>query len=421
MSVFHKPPNDYITKCRICGGDLIKVLGLGHHPPSDAFLTEEQLHKPEVYYPLNLMYCSECTLGQLDYTVPPSTLFQNDYPYVTGINGGGKKHFYDFAKDVIKKFKVTPKDLVVDIGGNDGTLLEGFQKHIECEVVNVDPSGVESSVQTEKKFWDLPTASYIARKYGKAKVITATNVFAHVNNPHGFLDGVRELLADDGVFVIEAPYIGDMIKYCQFDQIYHEHLMYLSPFAVDKAVSMDRKVWMHEDEHRAGKFVFSDAKSGLRLEYATHNDFHGGSYRYFITKGDKIANFSEVNYLPGLIELVKRISQLRQDLINLIFTIKLDNKRIVGVSAPAKGNTLLNFFGIGLDDLDYLSEICPIKIGKFSPGQHIPVVSEEKLIEDQPEYALMLACNFKKNIVKAVRRKGYKGKFIIPYPKLEIV
>ena len=248
-------------ECRLCKSSADLVLDLGFHAPSDSFLTEEDLGKPEKTYPLELYYCETCGLVQIGYVVDKHELFTQDYPYTTGINEGGIKHFHDFARSVIKDYAVDNTDFVVDVGGNDGTLLQPFFD-IGCQVLNVDPSGVESSVPVWKAFWDMGTATAIRKRYGQARVILATNCFAHVADLHDFIIGVDVLLADDGVFVVESPCLEDMLKFKQFDQIYHEHLYYYN--------------------ERPIKFLVE--QYNMELKGVKHNGMHGGSNRYFITK-----------------------------------------------------------------------------------------------------------------------------------------
>jgi len=244
--------------CRICGNKNLKLfLDLGHHPPSDAFLTEEQLQEPEIHYPLQVYYCERCGLSQLGYIVPKEILFGDDYPYTTGTNKAGVEHFREFAREVTKKYSLTKNDLVVDIGGNDGTLLEGFN----TRTVNVEPvKTIESKVGKVTQYWSCPTAHYIEHKHGKAKVILATNVFAHVDDIHDFMEGVDVLLADDGAFIIEAPHMDELLRNNEYDTIYHEHLSYLSHKPIEYLCNM----------------------YDMTIVDSKYIDFHGGSYRYCI-------------------------------------------------------------------------------------------------------------------------------------------
>ena len=386
------PQGKKVTKCRICGGDIIEILDLGHHPPSDKFLTEEQLDEPEVRYPLRLFYCPECTLAQLDYIVPKEVLFSEDYPYETGVNEGGIKHFWDFADEIILKTGYKDK-FVVDIGGNDGTFLERFED-AGCKVLNVDPCGVKSKVMSWKNFWGSDTAKEISTQFGKADIITATNVLAHTEDLHDFMKGVNVLLKDDGVLVIETPSLDAMIDGLQFDQIYHEHLGYFRFSSIAKLVNMH----------------------GFSIDTFEQNEMHGGSLRVYIKKGFTNDIFRSVGLLERLKAFAEKVRKLRTDLINRVRACH----PVVGIAASAKGNTLLNYCGFNRNDIAYITDKSLLKQGKYSPGSHIPVCSDDILVDEQPLHSLMLACNFKKNIVKAVQSKGYKGIFIIPYPEVHI-
>jgi hypothetical protein len=389
------PTGKKITKCRICGGELIQVLDLDFHPPSDAFLTKEQLDQPEVTYPLRLCYCSDCTLAQLDYIVPRETLFLEDYPYETGVNEGGIKHFRDFADEILFKHGKygIKNNFVVDIGGNDGTFLQRFEEH-ECRVLNVDPCGVKSKVPVWKGFWDQGSATAIKAQYGQADVITATNVLAHCEDLHDFMKGVEILLKDDGVFVIETPSLDAMIDGLQFDQIYHEHLGYFNPWPIEILLN----------------------QYGLGIKEYTYNEMHGGTLRiYCIKSEDCFHRCHWVDYFHRLKEFAERVQLLRLGIRSYV-----DAFRPVGIAASAKGNTLLNYCGLNNKDIQYITDKSLLKQGKYTPGSHIPIYADDKLIKDKPAAALMLACNFKKNIVKAVKEKGYKGRFIIPYPEVTI-
>jgi len=390
-------------KCRICGNEkLVGILDFGFHPPSDAFLTKDQLSQAEAVYPLALWWCPDCTLGQLSYVVDPETLFNESYPYATGVNPGGVKHFTEFSLDVVSKYELGNSDLVVDIGSNDGTLLKGFQEQ-GCQVAGVEPCRHLAQIAKERGILTLNTffsKENVKKRFDteSATVITATNVFAHIDDIHGVMDGVDYLLKRYGVFIVEAPAFSDMVKFNQFDQIYHEHLSYLSPDAMATIARMH----------------------GMSMTYE-HNEMHGGSIRYFLTKGfGRTCITDPPMTLKELMDFAERVEANREKVRTTLQSLKEQGNRIVGVSAPAKGNTLLNYYGIGAETLDYLTDISPYKIGLYSPGQHLEVKTDEQFIKDAPEYALLLACNFKKNILKAVRKKGFRGKFIIPYPEMTV-
>ena len=253
--------------CRICDNTkLTEVLNLGHHPPSDAFLTKDQLSQPEIHYPLSLYHCPRCGLGQLSYVVPKEVLFNEKYPYQTGQNEGGRIHFKGLADSVVSKYGLKHGSLVVDIGGNDGTLLSYFKEH-GCEIFNVEPSGVaeisiNKGIPTAYEFWDRDLAKAIYSTGGFAKVIVATNVFAHVDDLHGFMKGVDIMLAEDGVFIVEAPSFSSLISFGEWDTIYHEHLSYL--------------------DYDSMKYLM--AMYNMTVSDLEQLDVHGGTNRYYVTR-----------------------------------------------------------------------------------------------------------------------------------------
>ena len=383
--------------CRICGRNTIEYLSLGNHPPSDNFLTKEQLGLAgEKVHPLTLMYCSNCSLSQLSHVVPCYELYTNEYPYETGLNDCGVDHFRLMAWSIGAEF--TP-EYVVDVGSNDGTLLSYFN----CKVCGIDPVDLKPKVHTINKFFSLDAVEDALEYGGEADVVTATNVFAHIDDLHGFMENLQVLLAHDGVFVIEAPYMVDMIKNLAFDTIYHEHLSYLSI-----------KPLVH---------LFS--QYDMEIFDVRHYPIHCGTMRYYVAKKGMYNIRQSVNkyFYDELkyhdIEKLKEgfalnISTFKYRLLYFLLDFIGKGKRIVGVSAPAKGNTLLNYCGIDSEFLDYITEKSERKIGRYTPGTHIEIVPDSRLIEDQPDYALILAHNWSEPIIKNLRNMGYKGEFIIP-------
>jgi len=381
-------------KCRICGSNTTEYLNLGEQPPSDAFLTAEQLGQEEAVYPLIVEYCPNCSLSQLNYVVPPEILYNDEYPYETRMNTEGIRHFRGMARSLTDRFK---PDYVVDIGSNDGTLLEGF----ECNVFGIEPVmeiALKASVPTINDFLSAYSVDQALICGGKADIITACNVFAHVDNLHGFMRLVDRMLKEDGVFVIEAPYLPDMIDDLAFDTIYHEHLSYLS---IKPLVNL---------------FLQYD----MEIFDVEHFDVHCGTMRYYVARKGVYEFSSAVDrYFENEIEYhdigkLKYFAYCVLD-FSFIFTNELDSlkkegKTIVGVSSPAKGNTLLNYCKIDTTILDYITEKSDRKIGKFTPGTRIPIVSDSRLIEDQPDYALILAHNWTSQIKNSL--KDYKGEWI---------
>ncbi|PYP70286.1 MAG: methyltransferase [Gemmatimonadetes bacterium] len=405
-------------KCRMCGGqNLVEFLDLGSTPPADEFKTEAQLREADVYYPLQVYMCDDCGLAQLGFVVSPEVLYRNDYPYESSTTAAGREHWTRFARSVVAQLGVSASELVVDIGSNVGVLLEAFQTQ-KMRVQGVDPapgiaaSAVERGIDTICDFFGPEIARRIVGAQGRASLITGTNVFAHVDDLASFMRGVDCLLADRGALIIEAPYFANLVAYTEYDTIYHEHLSYLS---IRPLVPFFRRFDME---------VFN----------VQQVEIHGGSFRVFVGRRGVHPVSPEVDRLlaqeletrlhaPETLQaFAHSVRQNRKDLLWLLHRLKNDGKSIAGVSAPAKGMTLLNYSRIGTEILDFVTEKAPLKIGRFTPGSHIPVRPDAELLRVQPDYALLLAWNFAEEIMRNLdeyRQKG--GRFIIPIPTPRIV
>src|SRR3989338_329577 len=398
--------------CRVCAGrNLRKVLSLGSTPPANAFVKD--LKQQEQFFPLELSFCNGCGFVQLANVVSPELLFRN-YVYVSSTSPVFVEHFKDLAAAIISRFKLPQNSLVVDVGSNDGVLLRPF-KGKGMKVLGIDPAGkiaamaTKSGVETLPVFFSPAVAKDIVKKYGKAKVITATSVFSHVDDLDGFVNGVRELLADDGVFVIEVYYLYELLEKNLFDTIYHEHLSYFT------ASTMARLM------QRLGMQVFD----------VEETDTHGGSLRVFAQKSGgtqgisgsvnefiAMENAKKLSDAATYLEFAEKIEINKQKLRQLLKELKSSGKSIVGYGAPAKGNTLLNCFGIGPETLDYIVDDSAWKQGLYTPGTRIPVVGFEELGRNRPDYILILAWNFAGPIMK--KCSGFTN-FIIPVPTPAIV
>lgn len=406
------------TNCRMCKSNNMKIfLDLGFSALSDNFLTTEQLEEPETFFPLTVNLCSDCGLCQLGYVVPPELMFNKDYPYDSSTTKSGREHFTKMGIDICNRFDLKQNSLVVDVGSNSGVLLSAF-KSKGMKVLGIEPSSklanaaIEKGVDSIIEFFSNKLVKKILDDYGKVSVITGTNVFAHIDDLDDFMLTADSLLVEDGIIVIEAPYLLHLIENMEYDTIYHEHLSYLS---VKPMMEFCKKF-------------------GFEIFDIKEQTIHGGTLRYFISRKNKKEIAQEVsNYLKieadkelysekKLNDFANSVRNHRNKLLQLLNDLKKDGKKIVAISAPAKGNTLLNYCKIDSEILDYVTERNPLKIGKFTPGMHIPVYSDEKLLEDQPDYALILAWNFADEIIQNnsnYQEKG--GKFIIPVPKPRIV
>lgn len=400
-------------KCRICDGSLFApVVDLGFTPFADDFLRFDALERPEKHYPLKVVICAQCSLVQLTYTASRELLYQNDYPYVSSTTEMGVKHYHAMATKICDRFDLGEGDLSVDIGSNVGVLAGGFQAR-GLNALGVEPApkiaamANERGITTCNEFFSSPLAEELKDSFGPASVITGTNVVAHIDDLHDLAQGIRWLLADDGVFVFEAPYLGCLITNLEYDTIYHEHLSYLSLRPVQQLFAgCDMEVF--------------------DVEYVP---IHGGTWRYYTgVRGEHATSRHLVELGRQEDELVTRstFNRFAEDVARhslelnwLLRSLKAAGKTIAAVSAPAKGMTLLNYCGIGRNILDYVTEKAPLKIGKYTPGGHIPVVNDEALHYDPPDYALLLAWNFADEIMKNL--DWFEGDFIIPIPRPRIV
>jgi len=396
-------------KCDICSNEnLVKFLKLGLHPPPLNFLTNE--NDKEEKFPLEVYFCKSCGLVQLGNDVDPNIMFK-EYLYTSGVSIAFKKHLELFAKMLIERFKLTSSELVIDIASNDGTLLSFFSAQ-SIQVLGVEPSTTakiaeENGIPTINEFFDESVAGTVLEKYGKAKVITATNIFAHVTKLDSFIKGVKKLLTEDGIFVIESQYLLDIVKKLAYDTIYHEHLRY---YGLKQLIQL----------FNAYELEVFDAE---RI------DAQGGSFRVFTAKKGKFKILNSVNKmlkdeeenklsaLETFLKFAERVKENKRKIRELLLKLKSDNKKIVGLSAPARSCTLLNYWEINSELVDYIVEKSTLKIGKFTPGTHIKVLDDKKLIEEQPDYALLLSWHFGENIINKFRNDGYKGKIIIPLPE----
>jgi SAM-dependent methyltransferase len=410
----------FISKCRMCSGSsFYKFLDLTQMPPADQFLFAEQLKGSEQSYPLEVVVCETCSLVQLNYVVPPEILYCNDYPYESSTTKAGRSHWNEFAETTVRLLALKKKDLVIDVGSNVGVLLQMFRNH-GTTVLGVDPAANiaeianKNGIETIPVFFNSETARGIVASKGQASVITGTNVFAHIDDLHDFMQATDILLNENGVLIIEAPYFLELLQNVEYDTIYHEHLSYLSV--------------------KPMKRFFENFN--MEVFEVQRRDIHGGSFRVFVRRrgvsGRPVSGvvaellaaeeYAKTYDHATLDKFARDVAQNRTDLRRLLLDLKRSGKSVVGVSAPAKGMTLLNYCGIGADILDFVAEKSKLKIGRFTPGGHIPVVSDEFLLERQPDYALLLAWNFAEEIMNNLKQFSERGgKFIIPIPNPKIV
>jgi hypothetical protein len=405
-----------VEKCQICQAKGLKlILSLGHQPIVQGYLTDKTLHEPEATYPLNLVKCPSCGLLQIDYIPDPKEVFPPNYPYRTGLTNMLIRNFRELAEVLSRDYPWQKGDLIVDIGSNDGTLLQGF-KDKGMKVMGVEPTGAakvanKNGIKTIEAFFDGEAVEKILKKEGKAHIVTATNVFAHINDAPALAKNVAKLMDKDSVFVSESQYLLDIVEKLEFDTIYHEHLRFYALKPLMKLLE----------------------GAGLSVVDAERISAAGGSIRVYAKKGKlplsarakKIIEDEEKAGLYDekvLIEFAKKIHAAKNDLMSILLSCKKEGARIVGLTSSARSNTLLNFTKINDTLLDYAGEKkgSP-KIGLYTPGTHVPVVDEARILADQPEYVLVLSWHIGEELAKKTKEAGYKGKFIIPLPVPRIV
>lgn len=404
------------TTCRICNSSKIQpVLSLGTTPLADGLRKKEQLTHAEPMFPLNVAFCPRCSLVQLLETVPPEVLFCQDYPYYSSFSPALLQHSRANAFDLIESRHLNADSLVIELASNDGYLLKNFVER-GVPVLGIDPAdgparaGEKAGVPTMCKFFGESLARELAAKGKTADVIIGNNVLAHVADLHGFVEGIRILLKDHGVAVIEMPYVKDLVDHCEFDTIYHEHLCYFSVTALDHLFRMH----------------------SMFLNNVKRLSIHGGSLRIYVEKRENVSSAvddllkleaaEKVNRIDFYLDFAKRVEGIRKELRQLLKDLKQQGAHIAAYGAAAKGSTMINYSGIGTEFVDFVVDRNTHKQGLYMPGKHIPVLAPEALLEQMPTYVLLLAWNFADEILqqqKEYQKRG--GRFIIPVPNPRVV
>ena len=419
----HPDPGDQpedpppLTACRSCGhDDVVPVLDLGRTPLANSLLTPEQLGRPEPTYPLAIAFCTGCSLVQLTHAIPPEAMF-SDYLYLSSYSDTVADNAEDIVRRVLAERPLGPDHLAVEVASNDGYLLRHYVA-AGVPVLGIDPAASIAAVAESRgvptlvSYFGIDLARQLRDEGRRADVLHANNVMAHVPDINGFIAGIAHLLADDGVAILESPYLGDLVEHLEFDTIYHEHVFYYSLTAIDALLG----------------------RHGLEVQDCERIPIHGGTLRLFaghagarptspavaeLRAAEATAGMATLAYYTGF---AARVGELAGQLRALLSSLKEEGARIAGYGAAAKGATLLNVAGVGTETLDFVVDRNPHKQGRYMPGVHIPVSAPERLLEERPEYLLLLAWNFAPEITRQqTEYQAGGGRFIVPAPRPQIV
>ncbi|MFA5243701.1 MAG: sugar nucleotide-binding protein [Pedobacter sp.] len=401
------------TNCRVCGSDkLVKYLDLGLMPLANNLESKAVDAKSKERFPLQVMFCTDCSLSQLSVVIDPEKMFSY-YTYRSSVNKPYVDHCRQMAND-LRLYEIDENSFHIDIAGNDGTLLKEFKSVHNHKVLNIDPASNLTAISEANgipaisDFWSQDVAIDVVNTYGNADLITATNVFAHLDDVKGFLQACEYTLSYNGILVIENPYLIDFIENMEFDTVYFEHVTYWS---LTPLVELCKHV-------------------GLTVIDVQKQDIHGGTMRYIIAKDESYKQSEQVSslliseieytYLSKYTDWSAKVYDLVGNFSAQLLALKKSGKKIAAFAASAKGNTLLNMAGMNTDIIDFIADDTPEKIGKFSPGTGIPIVGIGEVKKHEPDYIVILSWNFTDAIIERLR-PIYKGKFIVPIPEFKII
>ena len=400
-----------IECCQVCGhAPLDVVLSLGYMPPVNQMVPIGQVPHQLPWFPTTLLHCRNCELVQLGLAVDPTIIFPPEYPYTSGTTRLLRDNFTDLQRESASMLGLSDKDLVVDIGSNDGTLLSNFQSGGQ-RVLGIEPTDVsdianQRGIPTIKRYFGVEVAREVKREFGTASVVTAANCFAHIEDVHAIVDAIVELIKPDGVFISESHYLISLLDTLQYDTIYHEHLRYYS------LTSLKHLLEMHD----------------LEIFHARPIPSHGGSIRVYAARRGVHAVQDSVRRIlaaePRGDSMIKRLDRFRNDvilsklrLLSMLRDLKEKGAHIVGISAPSRASTLVNYVGLDEGLIDYVCEIAgSLKIGKCMPGTQIPVIEESRLYSDQPDCAIIFSWHIADELAPKIKAKGFRGKLITPLP-----
>jgi hypothetical protein len=403
-----------MNKCTYCSTETVRILDLGFLPPVNVMNEVSEDISQITAFPLNLVFCEGCNLTQISDTIDGNLIFPQTYPYLSGTTKILRDNFYEQAREILS-FKLLKHDqLVVDIGSNDGTLLKNYSEN--CRVLGIEPTGAShvalgNGINTIHGFFNKETAEEVLNNYGKASLVTACNVFAHIPDLKNLMLNIDSILEEDGIFISESHYLLGMLETLQFDTIYHEHLRYYSADFLSK--------------------LFSDF--GYEIIKLKKIPTHGGSIRVWAARSNKykvepdVSAFLESEKrsryfgLSAHLEFATQVTAWRHEFRRVVAEIRGANKSIYAIGAPSRASTLIAYSGLENNDLIGVGEITGShKIGRLMPGTRIPVISEDEVLNSYPDYLLILSWHIADELIPKLRKNGFEGQFIVPLPQITI-
>lgn len=403
-------PDPRPVPCQICGAITAPGLDLGPQPIGDRVLFGSELNQPETLYPLQLHHCPQCGLTQLGYIAPPRAVYKR-FPFVSGTTKTATKHLQSLPKTLVKNFGLDRKAFALDIGSNDGTLLKGYLPY-GVRFLGVDPAGDpvrianRQGLETLHTFFNAETAEFVREQYGKADAITACGVFGHIADLAGLMKGVRFLLGKRGVFATDNQYWFDTMRRLHYDNMFHQHLRYYS---------MKPLIELHR-------------QYGLDVFDVERSEVYGGSIRVFACHQGEYPMSRRLKQLVALEEreqlhdpkthawFIRKVEEKRRKLFDAVYRHNKKGRKVIGIGAPAKASTVCNYCDLGPDRIACITEVNPLRVGKYLPGVHIPIVDEEEMFRDRrpADAAILFAWNYYNEVVPKLRQRGFKGEVLLP-------
>ncbi len=412
----NRSPYGTRATCSGCMSSLLShLLFLGYVPPVNTMPPQGAPHQPMPTFPLDLYICRNCTLVQINHVVDPNILFPPEYPYTSGTTRILRENFAELYAEARLLFGLGPRDLIVDVGSNDGTLLSNFHAGGH-RVLGIEPTLMAEKanargIRTRMTFFSVEVGREVVEAEGPARLVTATNVFAHIDDVRGVIEGIRAMIGGTGVFVSESHYLLDLVQGVQYDAIYHEHIRYYSLTSLKRLL----------------------ASTGLTVFRAKRIPTHGGSIRVFAAVNPPPIDASVSILLAeeekagiarpeGFVEFLSRVRASKLELYGILGQVKKRGDRVFGVGAPSRASTLINYVGLDSGIIECIVEVSGShKVGKYVPGTDIPVDDEARLFSEQPEYALLFSWHIADEIIEKLRQRGFKGRFIVPLPSPRVV